>query len=214
MLRTLTACVFVLTGLSGALVGAESADSPALMNPNTDPPGLAPGAEAPDGVVVDVDGKQVSMADLYASGPVVVTFYRGGWCPFCTKALRDWEQAVTDVAEAGGTFVAITPETVDHASNTREKFAPSVTVLSDPDGRVAMAFRVAFEMEPELQTKYKGYGVDLASRNASGRWELPAPATFVIGRDGVVRWAFADWDYRKRADPQEVIAAVRSAAAR
>lgn len=73
----------------------------------------------------------------------------------------------------------------------------------------AKAYKVFFEVDPETQTAYKGYGIDLATWNANQRWTLPAPGTFVIDRDGVVRYAWADWDYKQRADPDEVIAAVK-----
>ncbi len=202
-----------LTALIPPAVSLAGDEAPGLMDPATQAPGLSVGEQAPALALVDGEGKAVDLASLYANGPVVITFYRGGWCPFCTKALKDWEDAVDAVRDAGGTFVAVTPEAPEHASNTRQKHAPSLTILSDADGSGARAFRVAFELESALQQKYKGFGVDLAQRNGSGRWELPAPATFVIGRDGVVRWAFADWDYKKRADPQSVIAAVRDAAA-
>lgn len=213
MRRTLVIGLLVLASLMGtSTVGLAEGDVPGLMDPATEQPGLAIGDSAPNSALLDAEGKEVHLSALYAEGPVVITFYRGGWCPFCTKALKDWEQAMPALAEAGGTFVAVSPETPEHASNTGAKHAPSVRVLSDTDGAAAKAFRVAFEMEPDLQKTYKGYGVDLSNRNASGRWELPAPATFVIDREGVVRWAFADWDYKKRADIQAVIAAVRDAA--
>ncbi len=214
MKRLLASSVLVLAGL--VVIGSPSArggdSTPGLMDPATQAPGLSVGEKAPSVTLRDAEGRDVDLGALYGAGPVVVTFYRGGWCPFCTKALNDWEGRIEELRAAGVTFVAISPETPEHASKTRAEHAPSVVVLSDVDGAAGKSFRVAFEMGEDLQKTYKGYGVDLTQRNANGRWELPAPATFVIDGEGVVRWAFADWDYKKRANPDEVIAAAREAA--
>ncbi|MGD9692021.1 MAG: peroxiredoxin-like family protein [Phycisphaerales bacterium] len=212
MKRILASSLLVLAGI--AVVGVPAArgsdEKPGLMDPTTQAPGLKVGEKAPSVTLRDVEGRDVDLGALYGAGPVVVTFYRGGWCPFCTKALKDWEGKIDELRAAGGTFVAISPETPQHASKTMTEHSPSLVVLSDMEGAAGKAFRVAFEMPEDLQKTYKGYGVDLTDRNASGKWELPAPATFVIGKDGVVRWAFADWDYKKRANPDEVIEAVQS----
>ncbi len=187
-------------------------ETPGLLDPETQTPGLAVGEPAPDAMVKTAEGDEMSLADLYADGPVIVTFYRGGWCPFCTKALAGWEERMDDVAAMGATFVAITPEKPEHAASTQGKHAPSMMIVSDASGEASRAYRVAFAMPEPLQERYKGYGVDLSAHNANGAWELPAPGTFVIDRDGVITYAWADWDYKKRADPDEVLEAARKAA--
>lgn len=199
-----------------SLMAAESpAAAPAgLLDPSKDKPGLAAGDAAPRLTLKDAAGKPVALGDLYAKGPVVVTFYRGGWCPFCTKALKDWNGKAAEFEKAGATLVFITAESAESAKETGEKNAANLRIVSDADGSAARAFRVAFAMPPEDQEKYKGYGVDLSKKNASGRWELPAPGTFVVDKAGVVTFASADWDYKKRVDPAEVMEAVKKAAAR
>lgn len=194
-----------------AATGAPASDLPPLLDPSKDSPGLKVGDKAPDVALRSADGATVKLADLYAKGPVVVTFYRGGWCPFCNKALSQWAGRMDDLEAAGGTFVAISPETAEHAKKTIEKSKMDEMVLVDTQGEAMRRFRVGFELTPETQKKYKGYGFDLETWNAFGRWELPAPATFVVDRDGTITWVFADWDYKKRADPDEVIAAVKEA---
>jgi peroxiredoxin len=171
---------------------------------------LALGDKAPDAALTTVDGKIVQLASLYKDGPIVLTFYRGGWCPICNRALLAWQDKLDDLKEAGGTFVALSPEKPDHASKTIERGHLSYTVLSDPKFEAAKAFRVHFAVDEGTKAKYKQFGMNVAEANASGTWELPAPATFVIDRKGVVRYVFADWDYKKRADPGEVVAAVRA----
>lgn len=190
--------------------GAASAESSAATTDQTpQTPGLRVGDKAPDVTLIGADGNEVRLGDLYPKGPMIVTFYRGGWCPFCSKALRAWDKMLPEVKSAGGTFLAVTPEKQEHAAATGAAAAPSMPIVTDARGDAARAFRIAFTMNADMQRQYKGYGVDLSTRNTSGLWEVPAPATFVIDREGIVRWVFADWDYRKRAEPAEAIEALR-----
>jgi len=174
-------------------------------------PGLSVGDRAPDASIQTRDGQSVSLASLYADGPVVVTFYRGGWCPYCTRQLSEWQGREAELAEAGGRLIAITAENPDNATKTAGKHSLGFDIYSDTTMAAARAYDVFFELDAGTQSKYMGFGLDLASSNASGTWSLPAPGTFVIDSGGVVRYAWADWDYSKRADADEVIAAVRAA---
>ncbi|TVR99254.1 MAG: DUF3179 domain-containing protein, partial [Phycisphaerales bacterium] len=175
-----------------------------------DKPGLRPGQRAPDVRVTAIDGSEVSLADLYRDGPIVLMFYRGGWCPICTRDLSAWAGRIQELKDAGATLVALTPERPDLAAKTRTETGAGYRVFSDQDHAAAKAFRVHFKVDDETRRKYEQFGLKVTDSNVSGTWELPAPAAFVIDRNGVVRWVFADWDYRKRADPDEVINAVRS----
>ena len=173
-------------------------------------PGLAVGTKAPDAAVTGTDGKPVQLASLYKDGPVVLTFYRGGWCPICTRSLSAWGPRLAELKTAGGTFIALTPETPDLAAKTRDGTHADYIVFSDGAFVAAKAFKVHFTVDDDTKAKYQKFGLKVAESNVSGTWELPAPATFVIDREGVIRWQFADWDYKKRADPEEVIRVVRS----
>lgn len=202
MLRTLTAA---------CLIASAANAEPGVLNPDTDSPGLKVGQPAPDATVSTLDGQTVSLADLYADGPVVITFYRGSWCPYCTRALAGWQEMASQFTDAGANLVYITPEKPDRASAVAAK-TPALTHYIDADQSAAKAFRLAFEVAQDTQKIYKDrYNIDLAQFNADSSWVLPSPATFVIGTDGVVRWAFADWDYSKRADPADALAAVKAA---
>lgn len=195
---------------SSARAGEETPPaSSAPLDPAKDAPGLEIGAKAPDAKLKDSEGADVQLAEMYAKGPVVVTFYRGGWCPHCNKALRALDDMREQFEAAGATIVAISPEMADHTAETARKNETEFMVLVDAEKQAMRAFRVAFMLDEATREKYRGYGIDLAERNADGSWELPAPATFVIDRAGVVRWIHADWDYRKRADPAQVLEAVR-----
>jgi peroxiredoxin len=185
---------------------AEQLDS----NATPAAPGLAVGTKAPDVTVTGIDGKSVQLAALYKDGPVVLTFYRGGWCPICNRALSAWHDKMDALNAAGGTFVALTPEKPDLAAATREKVKGDYQVYSDGTFAAAKAFKVHFVVDDDTKAKYQQFGLKVAEANVSGTWELPAPATFVIDKRGVIRWSFADWDYKKRADPDEVIRAVQA----
>lgn len=173
-------------------------------------PGLPVGAKAPDASVIDVNGDRVDLAALYEDGPVVITFYRGGWCPFCSGALTQWQERLEDVQRAGGKFIALTPEKPSEVDKTIDKGQLAFTVLSDSRHEAAKAFKVHFVVDDQTRERYLEMGLNVGEANASGTWELPAPATFVIDRDGVIRYSFADWDYRKRADPERAIEILRS----
>jgi peroxiredoxin len=199
--------VIALASLAFAGAGVNTT----LLDPATESPGLSVGEKAPDVRVTTTSGEGVLLSSLYADGPLVVTFYRGGWCPYCNKAMAGWAGRFDDLTSAGGQFIAITPEKPEEAIETMEKAKAGYRVFIDPEGDVGRAFRVQFELDAETQKKYKGYGIHLDESNVSGRWELPAPATFVIDTDGVIRYAHASWDYsdKARANPDGVIEAVR-----
>lgn len=175
-------------------------------------PGLAVGERVGEATLLTSGGAPVALSSLYAQRPVVVTFYRGGWCPYCNRALTEWETKRAELAALGVDFVAITPERPEETVSTAAKDHATFTILSDANLEAASAFRVRFSLDEQTQRRYKGYGVDLSTHNASGLWDLPAPGTFLIDTGGVVRYAWADWDYTKRAEPDEVIAAARAMA--
>jgi len=179
------------------------AEKPAL-------PGLAVGEKAPDAELWNMKGEPVKLSSLYKEGPTVIVFYRGGWCPYCNRSLIEWQGKTDELKAAGGRLVALTPEKPEKGLKTIEKDHLEFTVLSDYKMDAAKAYKVIFELDQGLRSKYKGFGADLEQWNASGTWELPAACTFVVDAGGTIRYAFRDWDYKKRADPTEVIAAVRA----
>ena len=137
----------------------------------------------------------------------MITFYRGGWCPFCNRALAQWQESLSEIDEAGATWIAITPEKPQYTKGTSEKFN-GVTVLSDTDFEVAKAFGLYFDVDEETKKIYEGYDIDLAEHNASGHWGLPHPATYIIDSDGVIQFAEVHVNYRERTDPNDVLAAL------
>lgn len=172
-------------------------------------PGLPVGAQAPDFSLPNAFGEPVQLSDLLANGPVVLTFYRGAWCPYCNLQLRTLHQALPQIEAQGATLVAVTPQLPDKSRQQLEDDGYSFEVLSDLDDRVMQAYDLFFEVPEDLDSVYKKrLGLDLAEYNGPDRRVLPVPATFVIDGDGRIRAAFADVDYRKRMEPAAIIAAL------
>lgn len=194
--------------LAGALLAASSLGSEPDQPPaeaSRPAVGLRVGDTAPNAQVAKPNGDPVELKELYELGPIILVFYRGGWCPYCNKALRAWEENLVRISLLGGTIIALTPEGPTHTENTRRDQNLRFAVLSDYKQDAAKQFGLSFEMPDDLREKYLGYGVDLSKRNWDQSWMLPHPATYVIDRDGIIRYAYADTDYSKRADPAEVI---------
>lgn len=209
-MRTVLSALAVTLAMTSPIALGLAEAEPADQSSNSSI-GLPVGATVTgEATLTTIDGDEVALSSLWAEGPVVITFYRGGWCPFCNKALTEWQGKLDELGAAGATLVALTPEKPENAGETSEKNGLGFTVLSDEQFQAADAFHVRFTIAPDIKTKYEGYGLDLAQSNASGTWELPHPGTFVIDTDGVVRYAWVQEDYRVRADPDEVIAAVRA----
>ncbi len=171
---------------------------------------LRVGAKAPDFDLPNATGQRVKLADLLKQGPVVLTWYRGGWCPYCNIQLHAYQEVLTDIETAGGKLVAISPELPDQSLSTREKNALKFEVLSDSGNTVARSYGLAYKLPDDLIARFKGR-LDLPKFNGDESWELPLGATYVVARDGTITYAFVDADYRKRAEPAAIVEAVKAA---
>lgn len=189
-----------------ALTGCASSSNTAEVDP--DAPGLRVGESVTDVTLYDAEGDAIALSSMYADEPLVLVFYRGNWCPFCTRSLKDWAAFVEDIKDAGANFVAVTPESPDEYAKTVSRNNLDYTVLGDPNLDAARAFNVYYEVDDEQRANLESFGIDVSARNSSGEWELPAPGTFIIDTQGVVRYAYANWDYTDRADPDQVVEAL------
>jgi peroxiredoxin len=169
---------------------------------------LGIGDRAPDFALRDAAGGVFTLADALGSGPVVVSFYRGAWCPYCNLELRALQQALPDLHAAGAALVAISPNTPDTSVTSVELHGLDYPVLSDIGNEVARGFGLVFTVQDDLEEAYRGMGIDIGAANGTERWEIPLPATYVIDRDGVIVYAFVNTDYRVRAEPADVVSAV------
>jgi peroxiredoxin len=163
---------------------------------STSPTGLKVGDIAPAIEGIDQHGKPVSLTQLIKKGPVVVTFYRGFWCPFCTKYLKKLQDSL---ATSGGRVIAVTPETQAFALKIVERSGVTYPIVSDTDGHLLAAYKVGFAVDEATLTKYKSFGLDLKANNG-GRAELPVPATYVVGSNGKITFVHFNADYKERAD--------------
>jgi peroxiredoxin len=157
----------------------------------------------------DASGKQVRLADLLARGPVVLTWYRGGWCPYCNISLRGLLQAEPKIRELGATLVALTPELPDMSADTVKRNGLTFAVLTDRGNIVARDYRIVYRVPEAMSAAMKSFKVDLEKRNGDASDELPLAVTYVIDPHGVIRWAFVDADYRKRAEPADILEALK-----
>ncbi len=160
------------------------------------------GDQAPEIILPNAHGNTFDVATLLAEGPVIVTFYRGGWCPYCNLELRAYQAALPRIVATGASLVAISPENPDDTVSTAEKNALNFPVLSDVGQKVGKAFGLVYSFTDELRIVYDGFKLDIPGKNGTpDDWSLPLPATYVIGSDG--RILFADTsDFDGPADAQ------------
>lgn len=170
---------------------------------------LGVGDAAPSFVLPDAMGRQVRLSELLARGPVVMVWYRGGWCPYCNIQLQAMQEVLPELEAAGGTLVAISPERPDESMSTKEQNELDFVVLSDLGNRAAAAYGLAFTLPGPVAEAYQK-GFDLHRHNMDTSNRLPLAATYVVDQDGVISWAQVDADYRKRAEPAEIVAHLRS----
>ncbi|WP_127532869.1 peroxiredoxin-like family protein [Paenibacillus kobensis] len=168
--------------------------------------GLQEGQQAPDFTLTSATGAEVRLFDQLSSGPVVLVFYRGAWCPYCNIQLRAYERILPEIQALGGQLIALCPQKPDHTLTQQEKEQLTFHVLSDTDGTAASSFEVLFEVPPYVQdimlNKFK---IDLTDYNATDRWILPIPSTFIIDQSGVTRSAYVNPDFMQRQEPQDIL---------
>jgi peroxiredoxin len=171
------------------------------------------GAKAPDFKLPDAHGTPVSLSGLLAKGPVVVTFYRGGWCPFCDLQLRAYQGVLSAIHDLSAELVAISPQTPDYALSDVEKKQLTFPVLTDKGNAVARDFKLVFSLSGALRKLQTHFGSVLPKFNGDDSWELPMPGTFVLDRHGIVKFASVDPNWMVRVEPAVILEALRGARA-
>ncbi|MEU6579101.1 peroxiredoxin-like family protein [Streptomyces sp. NPDC046805] len=169
---------------------------------------LTTGDTAPRFSLSSATGAEVALDGLLATGPVVLTFYRGAWCPYCNIALRALQQHHAEITARGAHLVAVSPQIPDESLSLTEKHALAFDVLSDLGSDTAKQYGLAFDLPVDLAAVYDKLGFDLQRVNDGHPRTLPLPATYVIDRDGTIRWAFVDSDYTRRAEPADILSAL------
>jgi peroxiredoxin len=163
------------------------------------------GDKAPEFALKDPDGNAVSLASLLEKGPLVVSFYRGVWCPYCNLELQALQAALPEIEQRGASVVAISPQTAPNSRKSQRDNKLTFPILSDEKSRVAAAFGLRFSLPDYLVELYKGFKNDLPAFNDDPAWVLPMPARYVIGTDGIIAYAEVNPDYTQRPDPSELL---------
>ncbi len=174
-------------------------------------PGLKVGELAPDFTLPDAQGNPVTLSDALDDGPVILAFYRGAWCPYCNLELKVLRESMGAFRALGAQLIAVTPQMPDKSLEQVRKDGFPFPILSDLNDKVMQDYGLLFEVPEELSDVYvRNFELDIADYNGEGRYVLPVPATYVIDRQGVIRAAFADTDYRKRMEPADILAALEA----
>jgi peroxiredoxin len=173
---------------------------------------LKAGDKAPAFTLMDPEGRAVSSTDLLKEGVLVVSFYRGVWCPYCNMELQALQAALPEFEAAGARLIAISPQTAPNSRKSLRQNGLSFPILSDPRNEVAAAFGLRFEMPDYLVELYKGLKNDLPAFNGDPGWTLPMPGRYVIGQDGTILYAEVNPDYTRRPEPEDLLPAIRRTA--
>lgn len=168
---------------------------------------LRVGAAAPDFTLPDIKGKPVVLSSMLKDGPVIITWYRGGWCPYCNLQLAAYQESMSDFKSMGAQLVAISPQLPENSAATAEKNKLDFAVVSDVGNTVAKKYGLAYHVPPAVSDMYATF---LPKANGDESLELPLSATYIIGRDGKIKWAKVDADYRVRPEPTEIMDALKT----
>jgi peroxiredoxin len=169
---------------------------------------LKPGDTMPAFTLPDADGKTVRSADLLALGPLVISFFRGRWCPYCVTELETWRDRFPSVRERGALLVAISPQTVRQNDFTASQHMLPFPLLRDEGAAVAAQFGAAYPVPAYMQSYYRSILVNIPFVNGEPSWRLPIPATFVVDQDRVIAWSQGHADFRVRPEPLEALKAL------
>ncbi|MFK8044740.1 MAG: peroxiredoxin-like family protein [Crocinitomicaceae bacterium] len=166
------------------------------------------GDTAPDFSLTSAKGEQVSLYAELENGPIILMWYRGGWCPYCNMTLNAMQGSLSAFKKYGANLLALTPELPDSSISTSEKNNLDFQILSDIDNQVAKQYNLVFKLTNDVGDLYEN-GFGLSQYNGSTSNELPLAATYIIGKDKIIKFAFLDADYRNRAEPSDLIKALK-----
>jgi peroxiredoxin len=166
---------------------------------------LPVGAKAPDFELPNHDGKPLSSTDLVSRERLVLCFIRGRWCPFCVGQMKAMNLVLPEIEQAGATLVAISPQTVKQSFFMHDQHRLRFPLLSDAHNATARQFRLVYRAPAAQEGVYRRAHVNLPFTNGDDSWELPIPATYILGRDRTVLYASATEDYTQRPEPAEIV---------
>ncbi len=165
---------------------------------------LQVGDAAPQFTLLDSDGNQVSSKELLARGPLVLTFYRGNWCPYCNLELQALEEVVSNIRSRGASLVAVSQQSQKNSRISQRQNNLSFPIVTDKNGDLAELFGLRWSLQPYLTEVFKMFKVDLPVIHEDNKWTLPMPARYVIDRDGSIVYAEVNPDYTQRPEPSDL----------
>jgi len=192
------------------IIGLMQAAGEALTATGLAGRALGTGDPAAAFTLPNANGEPVSLGTLLQRGPVVISFYRGGWCPYCNLEFRALQEVQGEIESLGASLVAISPQLPDQSLTTVEKNELSFEVLSDVGSKVSDAYGLTFSLDEALRPVYRKWGADVPALNGDPDWKLPLPATYVVDTNGCIAHCFVDEDYTQRMEPAEILEALRN----
>ena len=154
-------------------------------------------------------GKAIDVNSMLKDGPVVISFYRGAWCPYCNLELKALQQALPEIKLLDAQLIAISPNTPDNSISSIEKHGLEFEVLTDAGNNIAKEFKLVFNLADELRPIFKQFNFDVPKYNGDESWELPIPATYIVNTDGRIVHSFVNADYTQRMEPNEIISKLK-----
>ncbi|MCH2251087.1 MAG: AhpC/TSA family protein [Cognatishimia sp.] len=174
---------------------------------------LKAGDDVPDFVLTDSDRKNIALKDLLAKGPIVLTFYRGVWCPYCNIELKALEVVAKDIRTRGATLVAISMQGAADSRKSQKDNELSFPILTDKNGELAAKFGIRWTLQNYVIPVHDGFGVHLPRIHGDGQWNLPMPARYVVDTDGSIVYAEVNPDYTHRPEPADLFPVLDNLAA-
>ncbi len=182
-----------------------------LIDSKPDANALRVGHQAPDFTLRDVSGQCITLSQEMSHGPVVLTFVRGSWCPYCDLQLRAYSLMTPQLKILNARLIAVSPQRPQaEVQNAGEHRTLGFPILFDLANDVARRYGLVYSIDAAMRAVLDSFGLDLAAVNGVDRWELPVPATYIVSGDGRIHWAHVEADYRLRAEPSEILRALRA----
>ena len=169
------------------------------------PEGLFINSKAPDFKATDQNGNSIRLKDMVKNGKVVLFFYRGNWCPYCSRQLKQLQDSLELFAEKGVQVIAVTPEKADGIAKTIEKSSATFPIIHDEDGKIMKAYDVRYALDEKSVNRYKMTGIDLAAVNGKNGTNLPVPAVYIINKESTIVYRYFDENYKKRVSVKELL---------
>lgn len=163
------------------------------------------GEKLPNGELTAVNGEQVNIDQLLDGKPLVISFYRGGWCPYCNLELKELQATAADIKALGANIIAMTPESISHVKQTKQNNGVTFDVFSDEGSAFAKELGLVFTLPKSLQEIYLKFDIDVEKHNGESKFELPIPTTLIVKPNREVVYMFADGDYTKRSEPAAIL---------